>query len=87
MTAPSPRPALLESVVLEILGHPRYRGGYVPVWRILDAAALPLTPAAVRRSLERLEAQGLVEHRRGADDQIGWRTALATEGSLGRRRR
>lgn len=65
----------LEESLLEVLAHPRYRGEYVPVWRILDAVALPLTPAAIRRELERLEAQGRVEHRRASPDQIEWRAA------------
>jgi len=67
--------AQLDELVHAVLDHPRYRGGYLPVWRILDAAALPLKPAAIRRSLEHLEAQGRVERRRACADQVEWRIA------------
>lgn len=70
-----------EAVVLEVLSHPRYRGGYIPVWRIADAATLPLHPVAIHWSLKRLERQGRVEHRRLATGQIEWRTLVGSDGS------
>ena len=78
MSTTSRRPEALDFAVLEVLGHRRYGGAHMPVWRIQDALAVPLTPAAVRRSLERLEADGQVERRRRGADQIEWRLATAT---------
>lgn len=63
-----------ERSVLEVVNHPRYRGAYLPVWRILEAAAAPLTPSAVRRTLEHLEAVGRVERRRLAT-RVEWRSS------------
>ena len=72
-----------EAVVLEVLSHPRYRGDFLPVWRIVDALALalPLHPVTIHWSLKRLERQGRVEHRRLATGQIEWRTLLGSPGS------
>lgn len=64
----------IERSVLEVVTHPRYRGAYLPVWRILEAVAAPLTPSAVRRTLEHLEAAGRVERRRLAT-RIEWRSS------------
>jgi len=79
MSTTSRRPAALDFAVLEVLGHRRYGGAHMPVWRIQDALAVPLTPAAIWRSLERLEAEGRVERRRSGADQIEWRVAVAQE--------
>jgi hypothetical protein len=63
-----------ERSVLAVVTHPRYRGAYLPVWRILEAAAGPLTPSVVRRTLEHLEAVGRVERRRLAT-RVEWRSS------------
>jgi hypothetical protein len=73
--------ARFEGVVLDVLSHPRYRGDYMPVWRIADAGALPLHPVAIHWSLKRLERQGRVEHRRLATGQMEWRTLVRSDGS------
>ena len=75
------RPVRVDTAVLDVLAHPRYGGAFLPVWRILDAAVIPVKPAAVRRSLERLEADGRVERRRAGADQIEWRLVPAADGS------
>ncbi len=77
------RPVPLDAAVLGVLAHPRYEGGYMPVWRILDAIAMPVKPAAVRRGLERLEADGKVERRRSAADQMEWRLVPVSDESEG----
>jgi hypothetical protein len=61
--------------VIQVLRHPRFRRGFIPVWRIAEAIAAPTGPASVRRALERLEAQGRVERRRAAPRQFEWRAA------------
>lgn len=63
----------LEQAVLATISHPRYGGSYLPVWRILDAIGHPRKPAAVRWTLQRLEAQGRAEHRRTPSGQLEWR--------------
>jgi hypothetical protein len=70
----------IESVILAVLDHPRYRGQYLPVWRIIEAAGLPLEAPIVRGALQRLECAGRVEHRpaewRHADPRTReWRAA------------
>ena len=62
----------IEQAVLEAVGHPRYRGAWVQNWRILEAIPVPLTPAAIRRALEHLEAEGRVERRRRVN-HVEWR--------------
>lgn len=62
----------IEQAVLEAVRHPRWRGAWVENWRILQAIRVPLTPAATRRALEHLEAEGQVEHRR-LGDHVEWR--------------
>jgi hypothetical protein len=70
----------IESLILGALGHPRYRGQYLPVWRIIEATGLPLEAPRVRGALQRLEYAGRVEHRRAewrhADPRtLEWRAA------------
>lgn len=54
------------------LTHPRYRGGWLEHWRIVEATGLtaPLTHSALRR----LERAGLVVGRR-TDRGVQWRAA------------
>lgn len=67
--------ALVSRAVLDVLGHPRYRGAYLPAWRIFEAIGMPLTPSVVRRSLQLLAADGRVERRRRNAKQMEWRLA------------
>jgi hypothetical protein len=79
----------IESLILEVLGHPRYRGEYLPVWRIIEATGLPLEAPTVRGALQRLECAGRVEHRpaewRHADPRTReWRaSAMLVSSSAG----
>ena len=54
----------LEQTVFEVVAHPRYSGAFMPVWRIVAAIGVSLTPAAIRCALEDLEVEGWVERRR-----------------------
>jgi hypothetical protein len=67
--------ALVSRAVLEVLGHPRYRGAYLPAWRISEATGMPLTPSVLGRTLQSLAAQGRVERRRRNAKQMEWRLA------------
>lgn len=62
----------LAGFVLTALGHPRYRGDFVPFWRIREAVPAGPHPIGIHRELERLEVAGMVERRRG-DDGVEWR--------------
>lgn len=50
--------------MFEVVAHPRYSGAFMPVWRIVAAIGVSLTPAAIRCALEDLEVEGWVERRR-----------------------
>lgn len=64
--------ALREERVLQALGHPRYRGQSLPVWRIVEALGEPATSRLVVAVLHRLERRGIVA-RRGRPGQLEWR--------------
>jgi len=69
-----------EEAVAAAVGHPRYGGQYLPVWRILVALEAGWEPPAVRWALHRLEAQGSVECRRGSSGQLEWRARAPADG-------
>ena len=50
----------VEQRVLRALAHPRFRGAYLPVWRIVEALDVPSTGQAVVAVLRRLERRGFV---------------------------
>ena len=66
-----PREPLAGSV-LAVIGHPRYGGDFIPLWRIREAVPAGPNPIGIHRELERLEAAGMVE-RRWSGDRVEWR--------------
>ncbi len=64
-----------EETVLGVLAHPRYRGGYVPAWRIVEALDVPTNSVAVGAALRRLERRGCVIRRVDAGHNE-WRSSV-----------
>ena len=67
-----PRQPLAASV-LAVVGHPRYGGDFIPLWRIREAVPAGPSPIGIHREIERLEAAGMVERR--------WSATGSSEGS------
>jgi len=64
--ARDPKRRLFDERVLLVMRHPRFRGGYLPLWRIVEALDVPSTSQRVSVALRHLESEGRVERRKRA---------------------